>query len=61
MTTSVVQQARVVRAQDWIKARRELLAEEKALTRWRDEVNRKRRELPWTRVEKDYVPPYWFC
>jgi predicted dithiol-disulfide oxidoreductase (DUF899 family) len=55
MTTSVVQQAKVVRAQDWIKARRELLAEEKALTRWRDEVNRKRRELPWTRVEKDYV------
>src|SRR3954462_4340910 len=31
-----------------------LLAEEKALTRRNDELARKRRELPWVPVEKDY-------
>lgn len=35
-------------------ARQELLAEEKALTRRNDELARKRRELPWVPVEKDY-------
>ncbi|MFF3328682.1 DUF899 domain-containing protein [Streptomyces sp. NPDC002888] len=35
-------------------ARQELLAEEKALTRRSDELARKRRELPWVPVEKDY-------
>ncbi|WP_037682950.1 DUF899 domain-containing protein [Streptomyces griseus] len=35
-------------------ARQELLAEEKALTRRGDELARKRRELPWVPVEKDY-------
>jgi predicted dithiol-disulfide oxidoreductase (DUF899 family) len=35
-------------------AREELLAEEKALTRSSDELARKRRELPWVAVEKEY-------
>jgi predicted dithiol-disulfide oxidoreductase (DUF899 family) len=35
-------------------AREELLAEEKGLTRRSDELARKRRELPWVAVEKDY-------
>jgi predicted dithiol-disulfide oxidoreductase (DUF899 family) len=35
-------------------ARAELLAEEKELTRRSDELARKRRELPWVAVEKDY-------
>jgi predicted dithiol-disulfide oxidoreductase (DUF899 family) len=35
-------------------ARQELLAEEKELTRRSDELARKRRELPWVAVEKDY-------
>src|SRR5690348_15714507 len=35
-------------------ARVELLAEEKELTRRSDELARKRRELPWVAVEKDY-------
>ncbi|MFF4350259.1 DUF899 domain-containing protein [Streptomyces sp. NPDC001530] len=35
-------------------ARQELLAEEKELTRRSDELARKRRELPWVPVEKDY-------
>jgi predicted dithiol-disulfide oxidoreductase (DUF899 family) len=39
---------------DWLAARRELLAEEKELTRLRDRVAAKRRALPWRRIEKDY-------
>lgn len=40
---------------EWIKAGAQLLAKEKELTRFRDEVSRLRRELPWVRVDKNYV------
>src|SRR5215218_7458957 len=40
--------------EQWQAARDELLAEEKELTRRSDELARKRRELPWVAVEKDY-------
>jgi predicted dithiol-disulfide oxidoreductase (DUF899 family) len=40
--------------EEWQAARDELLAEEKALTRRNDELARKRRELPWVPVEKEY-------
>ncbi len=46
---------RVVSRDEWLRARQALLTEEKALTRQRDEQSRKRRELPWVRVEKSYV------
>jgi predicted dithiol-disulfide oxidoreductase (DUF899 family) len=39
---------------DWITARLELLAAEKELTRRGDELARRRRELPWVQVSKDY-------
>jgi predicted dithiol-disulfide oxidoreductase (DUF899 family) len=45
----------VVTKEEWLRARRALLEEEKALTRRRDELSRKRRELPWVEVEKNYV------
>jgi predicted dithiol-disulfide oxidoreductase (DUF899 family) len=45
----------VVSQDQWIAARRALLAEEKALTAARDALAAKRRALPWTRVTKDYV------
>jgi predicted dithiol-disulfide oxidoreductase (DUF899 family) len=45
----------IVSKQQWLDARRALLAKEKQLTRERDELARERRELPWVRVEKDYV------
>lgn len=45
----------VVSREEWIEARRQLLAREKKFTRLRDELNRERRELPWVRVEKEYV------
>lgn len=45
----------IVSREEWLKARLELLAEEKALTRRRDALNARRRRLPMVRVEKDYV------
>src|ERR1022692_2176584 len=40
--------------EEWLAARLELLEAEKALTRHSDELARRRQELPWVRVEKDY-------
>ncbi len=45
----------VVSKEEWLAARKELLAEEKAMTRARDTLNTKRRELPMVRIDKDYV------
>ena len=39
---------------DWLAARRELLAEEKALQKAHDALARKRRALPWRRVGVEY-------
>lgn len=44
----------VVSRNTWLAASRELLEKEKELSRLSDELAMKRRELPWTRVEKDY-------
>ncbi|GGA60881.1 hypothetical protein GCM10011507_10530 [Edaphobacter acidisoli] len=45
----------VASSQEWLAARKALLAKEKEWTRMRDELSRMRRELPWERVEKNYV------
>src|ERR1700730_13258697 len=45
----------VVGQQEWITARKALLAKEKEFTRLRDKLSRERRELPWQTVDKDYV------
>ena len=44
----------VVTPAEWLRARQELLREEKEFTRLRDELSRKRRALPWVRMEKGY-------
>jgi predicted dithiol-disulfide oxidoreductase (DUF899 family) len=41
--------------EQWLAARKELLAREKEHTRRGDELARARRELPWVRVEKEYT------
>ncbi len=46
---------RVVSHDEWIEERKKFLAEEKEFNRVRDSLSQKRRELPWERVEKDYV------
>jgi len=50
-----IQDHQVVSAAQWTAARQEFLKKEKEFTRLRDEVSRLRRELPWERVEKEYV------
>ena len=45
----------VVSQNEWLAARKAHLANEKALTRTRDELSRQRRELPWVKVDKSYI------
>ncbi|MBR0556397.1 thioredoxin family protein [Ciceribacter sp. L1K23] len=45
----------VVSREEWLEARKVLLAREKEVTRLRDRVRAERLELPWVRVEKDYM------
>jgi predicted dithiol-disulfide oxidoreductase (DUF899 family) len=40
--------------EEWLAARLALLEAEKELTRRGDELSRRRQELPWVRVDKDY-------
>jgi predicted dithiol-disulfide oxidoreductase (DUF899 family) len=46
---------KVVSRDEWLVARKKLLAREKAATRARDALNAERRRLPMVRIEKDYV------
>jgi predicted dithiol-disulfide oxidoreductase (DUF899 family) len=45
----------VVSHEEWLAARKQLLAEEKELTRLRDRLSQRRRDLPWEAVDKEYV------
>lgn len=45
----------IVSPEDWLAARRALLAEEKALTRARDALAARRQALPWVKVDKRYT------
>ena len=49
------QNRRVVSQREWVAARKKLLAEEKKFTKLRDQLNRRRRKLPWVKVAKAYV------
>ena len=40
--------------EEWLAARRALLEEEKELTRRSDELARRRQELPWVGIDKEY-------
>ena len=55
MTTTRVENPRVVSQAEWLAARKELLAKEKNFTRQRDALSAQRRELPWVKVDKEYV------
>ena len=45
----------VVPREAWLKARTAFLAKEKEFSKLRDELARRRRELPWVKVEKQYL------
>ncbi len=50
-----MQPHKVVSREQWLVARKAHLAREKELTRLRDQLSAERRELPWVKVEKEYV------
>jgi predicted dithiol-disulfide oxidoreductase (DUF899 family) len=45
----------IVSREQWLVARKALLAREKELTRLQDDVGRQRRDLPWVKVDASYV------
>ena len=45
----------VVAHEEWLAARKQLLADEKEFTRLRDRLSQRRRDLPWEAVDKEYV------
>src|SRR6185369_14008947 len=53
-TATAITPPQVVSRDQWLKQRLALLAEEKDLTRRRDALAAKVRELPWVRVDKSY-------
>lgn len=46
---------KIVSREEWLVFRRKLLEAEKALTRSSDAVAKQRQELPWVRINKEYV------
>lgn len=50
-----MQNHEVVSRDEWLVARKDLLAREKEFTRLRDQLSQQRRALPWRKVEKGYV------
>ncbi len=50
-----MKQNQIVTQDEWLVARKQLLTKEKELTRLRDQLSAERRQLPWVKVEKNYV------
>lgn len=50
-----MQQHKIVSRDEWIAARKALMTREKELTRACEALSQERRELPWVKVDKDYV------
>jgi predicted dithiol-disulfide oxidoreductase (DUF899 family) len=47
--------SKVVSRDEWLAARKQHLKKEKEFTRLRDKLSAERRDLPWVKVEKNYV------
>ena len=45
----------IVSREEWLVARKDLLGNEKQLTRLRDKLAVERRALPWVKIDKEYV------
>ena len=54
-TVNGTKEHKVVSNKEWLAARKALLVKEKKFNRLRDELNRQRRNLPWEKVDKEYV------
>src|SRR5690606_29265123 len=46
---------KVVSRAEWLEARKQLLVKEKELTRMNDALSAQRRQLPWVKVDKEYI------
>jgi predicted dithiol-disulfide oxidoreductase (DUF899 family) len=55
MSTSMTENPKIVSRDEWLAARTKLLAKEKQHTCERDALAAERRQLPWVKVEKNYV------
>src|SRR2546423_13303288 len=55
MSTRTVENPKVVSREEWLVARKKLLAKEKQLTRQRDAIAAERRQLPRVKGEKNYA------
>ena len=45
----------VVKPEEWVAARKALLETEKEVTRQKDVLSQRRRELPWVKIDEQYV------
>jgi len=50
-----IMQHTVASHEEWLAARKQLLADEKEFTRLRDRLSQRRRDLPWEAVDKEYL------
>jgi predicted dithiol-disulfide oxidoreductase (DUF899 family) len=55
MKTNNLDNPAIVSPDEWLVARKDLLAKEKELTRARDALRRARGALPWVKVQKNYI------
>lgn len=51
---NTIENPRVVSQEEWVAARKELLAKEKNLTRQRDALAEERKKMPWVKVDAKY-------
>ncbi|HKI04213.1 MAG TPA: DUF899 domain-containing protein [Thermoanaerobaculia bacterium] len=54
-TTTTTAHPKVASREEWLAARKDLLAKEKELTKHHDRVSAERRRLPMVKIDKDYV------
>src|SRR5215471_1190992 len=54
-TVDTLKNHTVVSHDEWLSARTSFLKKEKEFSRLRDELSKNRRELPWEKVEKQYI------
>jgi predicted dithiol-disulfide oxidoreductase (DUF899 family) len=55
MSTNTIENPKIVSRDEWLVARKKLLVKERQLTHERDAIAAERRQLPWVKVEKNYV------
>lgn len=55
MTNTTMERPKIVSREEWLIARKQHLAREKEFSRLRDQLSAERRQLPWVKVEKQYI------